>query len=151
MLRESASRRPTVCSAAEIDGRLGRVRDDDPAPRRGRDVDVVDAHAGAADHLQPVGARDQLGGELRRRADDDRVVVADHLGELGVAVDVDVEARAQELDARVGDRLADEDARALGHAGACSNASSARVTATPRSIGRARLGERELDRRRARS
>ena len=34
------------------DVRLGRVRDDDPAPRRRVDVDVVDAHAGAPDHLQ---------------------------------------------------------------------------------------------------
>ena len=32
--------------------RLGRVGDDDPAAGRGRDVDVVDAGAGAADHLQ---------------------------------------------------------------------------------------------------
>ena len=36
------------------DGRLGRVRDDDPAARRGVDVDVVDADAGPADHLQPL-------------------------------------------------------------------------------------------------
>ena len=36
------------------------------------------------------------------------------LGEVAVRVDVDVEALAQELDARVGDRLADEDAR-TGH------------------------------------
>ena len=95
------------------DRRVGRVRDDDPAARGGVDVDVVDADAGAADHLQPVGALDQVGGQLRRRADDDRVVVADGLGEVGVAVDVDVEVLAQQLDARLGDRLADEDARRL--------------------------------------
>ena len=35
------------------DRRLGRVRDDDPAARRRLDVDVVDADARAADHLQP--------------------------------------------------------------------------------------------------
>ena len=40
---------------------------------------------------------------------DDRVVAADRLGEVGVAVDVDVEALAQQVDARLGDRLADED------------------------------------------
>ena len=34
------------------DGRLGRVRDDDAAPRRRLDVDVVDSDARAADHLQ---------------------------------------------------------------------------------------------------
>ena len=42
------------------DGRLGRVRDHDAAPRRGLDVDVVDSDAGAADHLQPLAALDQL-------------------------------------------------------------------------------------------
>ena len=71
--------------------------------------------------------------ELRRRADDDRVVVADRRGEVAVRVDVDVEALAQELDSRVGDRLPDENA-SPGHTGVCSNASSARLTATPRSI-----------------
>ena len=34
------------------DVRLGRVRDDDPAARRRLDVDVVDPHSRAADHLQ---------------------------------------------------------------------------------------------------
>ena len=91
------------------DGRVGRVRDDDPAARRRLDVDVVDADAGAADHLQPLGALDQVGGQLRRRADHDRVVAADDLGERRVAVLVDVEARAQQLDAGGGDRLPDED------------------------------------------
>ena len=80
------------------DGRVGSVRDDDPAPGGRVDVDVVDADPGAADHLQAVGLRDQLGGQLRRRADDDRVVVADRRCEVGVAVDVDVEVLAQELD-----------------------------------------------------
>ena len=37
------------------DGRLGRVRDDDAAARRRLDVDVVDADAGAPDHLQALG------------------------------------------------------------------------------------------------
>ena len=41
------------------DRRLRRVRDDDPAPRRRVDVDVVDAHARAPDHLQTLGALDQ--------------------------------------------------------------------------------------------
>ena len=95
------------------DGRVGRVRDDDPAVGRRIDVDVVDPDAGPADHLQPAGALDQVGGQLGRRADDDRVVVADRLREIGVAVDVDVEVLAEELDARLGDRLADEDPRPL--------------------------------------
>ena len=70
------------------------------------------------------------GVELRRRADDDRVVVADLLGEVAVRVHVDVEPLAEELDPRLGDRLADEDSQA----GWCSYVSSARVTATPRSM-----------------
>ena len=44
------------------DVRLRRVRDDDSAPRRRVDVDVVDPDAGAADHLQPVAAVDQVRG-----------------------------------------------------------------------------------------
>ena len=46
------------------DRRVGRVRDDDPAAGGGIHVDVVDADAGPADHLQPVGARDQVRGQL---------------------------------------------------------------------------------------
>ena len=53
---------------------LRRVRHDDPAPRRRVDVDVVDTHARAPDHLQPLGALDQVCCQLGRRADDDRVV-----------------------------------------------------------------------------
>ena len=116
------------------DGRLGGVRDDDPAARRRLDVDVVDADSGAADHLQPLGALDQRRVELRRRADDDRVVVADDRGEVRLAVLVDVEALAQELEARFGDRLADEDARVAQTRAASRYASSARAAATPRSI-----------------
>ena len=108
------------------------VRHDDAAPGGRVDVDVVDAHAGAPDHLQPGRALDQVGRQLGRGADDDRVVVADPLGEIAVLVDVDVVALAQELDARVGDLLPDEDSRA--HTVLCSNTSRARPTATPRSI-----------------
>ena len=91
------------------DRRLGRVRHDDPATRGGRNVDVVDADTGAADHLQPPGALDQLGGELGRRADDDPLVVADHVFELRVAVHVDVELLLQQPDARLRDLLPDQD------------------------------------------
>ena len=134
------------------DGRVGRVRDDDPAVRRRIDVDVVDPDAGPADHLQPVGALDQVGGQLGRRADDDRVVVADGLREIGVAVDVDVEVLAEQLDARLGDRLADEDPRAFGR---CSRAGRRGVRLERRGHRRAALDvragsvERELDARRA--
>ena len=93
------------------DRRLRRVRDDDPAPRRRLDVDVVDADARAADHLQALGPLDQIGGELRRGADDDRVVAADDLLERALGVDVDLEALAEQVDAGRGDLFADEDSR----------------------------------------
>ena len=115
------------------DGRLRRVRHHDSASGGRLDVDVVDAHSGPADHLQAVRSLEHVGGQLRRRADHDRVVGADLLGEVAVRLDVDVEPLPQQLDTRVGDRLADQDA--LGHTRArSSKASSALVTATPRSI-----------------
>ena len=109
--REREHQRDRVLGGGD-DVRLRRVGDDDAALGGGLDVDVVDADAGAADHPQVVGAADQLGGQLRRRADQDRVVVADALGELLVGpvdAEVDVEALAQEVDAGVGDLLLDED------------------------------------------
>ena len=93
------------------DGRLRRVGDDDATARRRFDIHVVDADPRAPDYLQAQGPVDQLCGELGRRADDDRVVEIDDLRELTVRVHVDVEALAQKVDARRGDRLADEDAR----------------------------------------
>ena len=93
------------------DGRLGSVGDDDAVPRRRVDVDVVDSDTGPADHLQPRRPLDQLRGELRGRADHDRVVAVDDLLERRGAVVVDVEPRAQELDSRVGDRLPHEHPR----------------------------------------
>ena len=98
-----------VCSAAETTVDSGAFATTIPRRVAASTSTLSTPDAGAADHLQPLGALDQVGGELRRRADDDRVVAADRLREVGVAVDVDVEALAQELDARVGDRLADED------------------------------------------
>ena len=74
---------------------LGRVGDDDALLGRGRDVDVVDADAGAADDLQVVGAVDRLGVQLGRGADQDAVVVADAVQQLlagPVGAQVDVEA-----------------------------------------------------------
>ena len=115
------------------DRRLGRVRDDDPAPRGRVDVDVVHAHARASDHLQALRLVDQLLRQLRRRADDDAVVSADDGFEVGVVIDVDVEVLAQQVDAGVRDPFANENARAQTVTG-CSYASNARVVATPRSI-----------------
>ena len=92
------------------DGRLRCVCDDDSPSRRGVDVDVVDAHTRASDHLQIGRSVDQLGSELRRRPDDDCVVVADDLLERRRLVEIDVELRPQELHSGFGDRFPDEDA-----------------------------------------
>src|SRR6266545_4616086 len=127
--RESEQEADRVLGSGD-DRRLGRVRNDDAPTRGGFDVDVVDPDAGAADHLQLLGAFDQVLRQLRRRADDDPVVAADDLGEIGVAVLVDLEMRAEQLDARVRDLFANED---LHTRTGWSYASSARVTATPRS------------------
>ena len=94
------------------DGRLRRVRDDDSPAGRSLDVDVVDADARASDHLEVRRALDHLCRQLRGRADDDRVVQADDVLERRIEVDVDVEARAQQVDPGVGDRLPDEDLHA---------------------------------------
>ena len=45
MCLASATSSPMACSAAETTVDSG-VRDDDPAARRGVDVDVVDPHSG---------------------------------------------------------------------------------------------------------
>jgi hypothetical protein len=87
---------------------LRRVGDDDAALRGRRQVDVVHADACAADHLEPVGALDQVGRQLRPAADDDRVVVGDRARQVAVRLDVHVEAAAEEVDSRLRDRLPDE-------------------------------------------
>ena len=73
------------------DGRLGRVRDDDPAAGRRGDVHVVDPDSRAADHLQPLRPLEKLRGDLRPAPDDQRVVLADPLRQVELGVDVDVE------------------------------------------------------------
>jgi hypothetical protein len=75
--------------------RLRRVRDDDPALGRSRDVDVVDPDARTADGPQAGCALDQLGVELGGGPDQDAVVIAEPIGELLAApvkarVDVEV-------------------------------------------------------------
>ena len=76
MFLDSASSRPIVCSAAETTVDSGAFTTRMPAPCRLVDVDVVDADSGPSDHAQARRALEQLGVELRLRADDDRVVVA---------------------------------------------------------------------------
>ena len=96
--------------------RLRRVRDDDPAPRGGGDVHVVDSDSRATDDLEPPRTVDEICVEGRGGPDHDRVELADDRPELRVGILDDVEAVAEELQPRIGDRLADEDARAIRHA-----------------------------------
>ncbi len=73
-----------------------RVHHDDALGRGGGDLDIVDADAGAADHLEVGGLLEDFCGGLGRRADGEAVVIADDLGELvlvlaevGLEVDLD--------------------------------------------------------------
>ena len=75
--------RPAGDAVEQREGVLGggdrvagrRVDDRDPGPRRGIEVDVVDADAGPADDDEPRPGGDQLGVDLDLAADDERVVV----------------------------------------------------------------------------
>ena len=108
--REREQQRHRVLGGGHDVGLRG-VGDDDPALGRRRHVDVVDADPGAPDRTEVRPPVDEVLGELRRRADEDAVVLADALGELLVApvdAEVDVEVLAQERDAGVADLLLDE-------------------------------------------
>ena len=117
------------------DGRFGGVGDDHASLRSSREVDVVHADSGATDHLEPLGALKQIGRHLRGAPDDDRVVVADRLGQVAVRLDVDFEPLSQELDPCFGDRLPDQNPlHGLYAATGSACASSAAGTAVPRSM-----------------
>ncbi len=60
----------------------GRVHHDDALLGRSRDIDIVDADAGAADDLEVLGRRDDLLGDLGGRADGEAIIVADDLEQL---------------------------------------------------------------------
>ena len=73
-----------------------RVHHDDAARGRRRNVDIVDADAGAADHLQVLGLFQDLRRHFGGGADGEAVVVADQLGEFllvlaegGLEIDLD--------------------------------------------------------------
>jgi hypothetical protein len=81
-----------------------RVHDDDTAARGGRNVDIVDADAGAADDLEIGRGGDQLFGDLGGGADGEAVIMADDfeqlvlvLAELRLEVDFDA-AILEDLD-----------------------------------------------------
>ena len=93
-----------------------RVHHDDALGGRGRDVDVVDADAGAADDLQLRRLLQQLLGDLGGRADGEAVIVADDRGELvlvlaevGLEVDLDA-AILEDLRRRRGQLVGNENA-----------------------------------------
>ena len=133
-----------------VHGGLGSIRDDDPAPRSGVDVDVVHADAGTPDDLEPLCALDESGIERRGGADDDRIELADDLGELGRRVLDDVEPALQEREPRVGDRLANEDrARRSDTRGVVVGLERSRSRHAPLDLGAA-LDQQRLDRRQRR-
>ncbi len=71
-----------ACSAVVIELPKGVFITMMPLRRRRRDVDIVDADAGAADDLQLGGGGDQLFGDLGRRADGEAVILADDFEQL---------------------------------------------------------------------
>ena len=134
MLRASATSSPIVCSAAETTVDSGAFAT--TMPRR---VAASTSTLSTPTPARPITfsfdrAVDQLGGQLRRRADDDRVVAVDDLRELAV------ERRRRRRSASAAARRPPaRSPRGRGRAvvkrlDACSYASSAAVTATPRSI-----------------
>ncbi len=78
---------------------VGRVHHDDAPARRGLDVHVVHAHAGAADHAQVGGGFEHFGGDFGLAAHDERGVAGDFcdqfaFGERLARVDVHFEQTA---------------------------------------------------------
>ena len=117
ILRASASIRAMVCSAAAIVLPVGALTTVMPGVRGRVEVDVVDADAGPPDDDQARAGRDHRRVDLDLAAHEERVV----LGEDGPVLLrreadplVDLVMAAEELDARGGERLGDEDL----HAGA---------------------------------
>ena len=96
------------------------VHHDDALGSGRRDIDIVDADTGAADHLQPLGALEELGRDLGRRTDGEAVETVDHFGELVlVGTELRLEhgldaAILEDLDGGVGEGVGDEH---FGHGG----------------------------------
>jgi hypothetical protein len=88
-----------------------RVAYDDAALGGSRHVHVVDADARTADDLELARRLDHGTRRPRRRTYDERVVVADHVDELGLRqarIDVDLVGLAQLVDAGIGDLVRDQ-------------------------------------------
>jgi hypothetical protein len=106
-----------ACSAVVIELPKGVFMTMMPAPRGGRNIDIVDADAGAADDLEVGRCSDQLFRDLGGRADGEAVILADDFGELvlvlaelGQVVDLDA-AILENLDGGGGEFVGNENAR----------------------------------------
>ncbi len=124
-----------MCSAALIDVGLRRVHDHHAAACGGLDVDVVDADAGARDHLQVGRGLEDLGGHLGRAPDDERVVRGDLPARSPlreILAHVDLERSSEQIQARFGEFLGDQDPHARPASG---KTPSAAATAAPRFTG----------------
>ena len=75
--RASANIRAIACSAVVIELPNGVFITIDAGGGGGGNVDIVDADAGAAHHLELLGGLDHFGGDLGGGADGDAVIVAD--------------------------------------------------------------------------
>jgi len=81
MTRERNDQRDRVFGGRDVVA-FGRVHDDDTAFGGGGDIDIVDADAGATHDAKVLGGREDLGGHLRVRANDEAVRVLDQLEEF---------------------------------------------------------------------
>jgi hypothetical protein len=92
-----------------------RVHDNDAARGGGRNVDIVDADAGAPDHFEVLCLLQQLGRYFRGRTNCQALVIADYLGKLvlvdaGLHVDRDA-VIPENLHGGGRKRVGDENAR----------------------------------------
>ncbi len=118
--RASASIRVMACSAVVIELPNGVFITMMPLRRRRGNVDVVDADAGAADHLELRCLLQHFCGDLGRRAHRETVEFADDLGEpvlvlaeIGLEIDLD-STISEDLDRGRGQSIGDENARSHG-------------------------------------
>ena len=118
-----------------VDRRLGGVRDDDAAPRRSIDVDVVDADSGTPDDLELLTTLDEEASSVVA----DRTMIASKSPMIEARSDWESSTTSNR--ASEGRDRSPRSARGRGRAGvqptraASWYASSARATATPGSIG----------------
>ena len=146
MLRASATSSPIVCSAAETTFDSGAFATTIPRRVAASTSTLSTPTPALPITFSRVARCDHVGSDLRRRANDQRVVAADDLLERRLGVDVDVESLAQELDPGVRDRLANEDLRRHAATVRFERFERLRNGDAALDVG-AELGQRQLDRR----